>query len=279
MAKSAATKKSKFFRVAVEGATTDGREITREQIQQMAKNFDPETYGARIWLEHIRGTTGDSTFGAYGDVLAVKTDDVEINGKKKLALMAQISPTPELIELNKKRQKIYTSIELAPQFSDTKQAYLVGLGVTDSPASLGTEMLTFASQSKVNPFSTKKQNPDNLFTEAVEVVLEFDDDDDTSESTFSASIKKVLKKFSKKSAGDDERFEELLEAVESIADHSGELEEKHSASNKKVKKLEAELETFKTEFSAFKEQMDKTDHSASNRPTATGGNGNVLTNY
>ena len=42
--------KSKFFRVATEGATTDGRAITREQIEQMAKNFDPAKYGARVWV-------------------------------------------------------------------------------------------------------------------------------------------------------------------------------------------------------------------------------------
>ena len=52
--------KSKFFRVALEGATTDGRKIERSWIQQMAKNFDPQKYGARIWMEHIRGTLADS---------------------------------------------------------------------------------------------------------------------------------------------------------------------------------------------------------------------------
>ena len=33
---------SKFFRVATEGATTDGREIQRSWIEQMAKNFNRE---------------------------------------------------------------------------------------------------------------------------------------------------------------------------------------------------------------------------------------------
>ena len=49
------TTKSKFFRVAVEGATTDGRIIERAWLEQMAKNFDPAKYGARIWMEHMRG--------------------------------------------------------------------------------------------------------------------------------------------------------------------------------------------------------------------------------
>ena len=48
--------KSKFFRVATEGATTDGRKIERKWIEQMAKNFNRATYAARVWLEHYRGT-------------------------------------------------------------------------------------------------------------------------------------------------------------------------------------------------------------------------------
>ena len=45
--------KSKYFRVATEGATTDGRVISRDWITQMAKNYSPKTYGARINLEHF----------------------------------------------------------------------------------------------------------------------------------------------------------------------------------------------------------------------------------
>ena len=39
-------KKSKFYRVAVAGATTDGRIIEASWIQQMAKNYNPNTYTA-----------------------------------------------------------------------------------------------------------------------------------------------------------------------------------------------------------------------------------------
>lgn len=37
---------SKWFRVAVEGATTDGRSIERGWIQQMAAQYDPALYRA-----------------------------------------------------------------------------------------------------------------------------------------------------------------------------------------------------------------------------------------
>ena len=133
--------KSKFFRVAVEGATTDGREISRQDIEQIAKSYNPSTYGARVWIEHIRGIGPDSIFKAFGDVVAVKTEEVDINGEMKLALFAQLDPTQDLVALvNKARQKIYTSIEIHPNFAKTGEAYLVGLAVTDSPASLGTEI-------------------------------------------------------------------------------------------------------------------------------------------
>lgn len=45
---------SKWFVVATEGATTDGRTINRTWIEQMAKNYNPKTYGARINLEHYK---------------------------------------------------------------------------------------------------------------------------------------------------------------------------------------------------------------------------------
>ncbi|HWX02446.1 GPO family capsid scaffolding protein, partial [Collimonas sp.] len=158
MAKTTSTApKSKFFRVAVEGATTDGRVIDRAFIEQMAANFDPQVYGARIWVEHLRSTWADGAFKAYGDVTAVKAEEVELGGVKKLALYAQISPTPELVAMNKARQKIYTSIEINPKFSDTGEAYLVGLAVTDSPASLGTEVLSFATKNTGNLFSVAEE--------------------------------------------------------------------------------------------------------------------------
>lgn len=110
---------SKFFRVATEGATTDGREIQRNWIEQMAKNFNREKYGARVWLEHYRGVLPDSSFAALGDVIAVEARQVEGG---KLALFAQIEALPALVAMNKAKQKIYTSIEVDPNFAKTGEA-------------------------------------------------------------------------------------------------------------------------------------------------------------
>lgn len=103
-------------------------------------------------------------------MLAVKAEAVEDG---KLALFAQIKPLESLMAMNKAGQKLYTSIEVDPNFAATGEAYLVGLAVTDSPASLGTEMLAFASQ---NPgvMAGRKTNPNTLFTAGLEFQLELE---------------------------------------------------------------------------------------------------------
>ncbi|WP_109796833.1 MULTISPECIES: GPO family capsid scaffolding protein [Novosphingobium] len=165
--------KTRFYRVAVEGQTTDGRTIERQWLIDAAATYNRETYAARINMEHVRGITADKPFKAYGDVLSLKTEEVEIElagrKEKRLALFAELDVTDELLAINKDRQKLYTSIEINPNFAQTGKAYLVGLAVTDSPASLGTEMLQFAaSQGENNPLAARKQDKGNLFTAATE---------------------------------------------------------------------------------------------------------------
>lgn len=150
--------KSKFFRIAVEGATVDGRVIQREWLEQMAANYDRATYTARINCEHIPGFSPDKPFNAYGSVLSLKTQEVELTiaGEKKklLGLYAEIDANDQLVAINKADQKLFTSCEIHPDFAGAGEAYLIGLAVTDTPASLGTEALKFAVQSRSNVFST-----------------------------------------------------------------------------------------------------------------------------
>ncbi|WP_110709181.1 GPO family capsid scaffolding protein [Salinicola sp. CR57] len=166
-----------WHRIATEGATTDGRKISADWLNQMAANFDPDTYGCRVNLEHIKGVLPDSPFKAYGDVTALKT---EKNAKGKVQLLAEIDPTDELKALNEKRQKVYTSMEVDPEFADTGEAYLVGLAVTDTPASLGTSMLQFSAQQAKDggesPLASRKQRPENLFSAAMETEFDFSEE-------------------------------------------------------------------------------------------------------
>ncbi len=201
-------KQSKFFRVAVEGATADGRTIERQQLVEMAASYNPATYGARVNMEHIRGVTADKPFRALGDVTALKTEEVELDldGKKvkKLALFAQITPNEDLLAINAVDQKKYSSIEINPNFAGTGKAYLMGLAVTDSPASLGTEMLQFVAgcrEKGVDPFAARRLAPGNLFTAASETAFEFVDVGDappTEAQSFFAAALETLKSFTGK---------------------------------------------------------------------------------
>lgn len=177
MASKTDKKRSQFFRVAVEGATTDGRLIERQQILDIAETYSPDVYGARIWVEHLRSALPDSPFRAYGDVVAVKAEEVEIAGKKKMALFAQVEPTDDLVDMvNVRKQKLFTSIEIAPEFADSGKAYLYGLAVTDSPASIGTNMLAFSAKfPDESPLKDRKQAPGNVFSEAAETEITFTD--------------------------------------------------------------------------------------------------------
>lgn len=252
--------KSKFFRVAVEGATADGRDISRQDIEQMAKNYNPTTYGARIWIEHIRGIGPDSIFKAFGDVVAVKSEEVDIDGEMKLALFAQMDPTQDLVNLvNQNRQKVFTSIEIQPNFAKTGEAYLVGLAVTDSPASLGTEMLTFARQAAQNPLAGRKQDPDNLFTAASETEIEFEAD--AEESIGAKLFSKIMGILGKKSDNDAERFSGIEQSVTAIAESQRDQLDRFSTAEVQIAEATESISKLNADFeahvAAFKELTDK----------------------
>ncbi|TNH89141.1 capsid protein [Aeromonas hydrophila] len=205
--------KSKFFRVAVEGGTTDGRAITREWLEQMAQRYNQSTYGARVNMEHIRGIDPNGLFKMYGDITAAKTEEVTIEGEQRLALFVQIDPTPELVELNKKRQKVFTSVEIHPNLNE-KGAYLMGLAITDSPASLGTDMLQFcAGAGDKSPLASRKQHKECLFTEALETVIEFESEQEKGPS-LAERIAALFSSHKKQSTAD---FSDVHQAVETVA--------------------------------------------------------------
>ncbi|MDG9889735.1 GPO family capsid scaffolding protein [Pseudomonas juntendi] len=281
----AASKKfrSKFFRVAVEGATTDGRTIERQWLVDAAETYNPNTYGARVWLEHFRSVLPDGPFKAYGDVVALKTEEVEVAGKKKLALFAQIEPTADLIALNKARQKIFTSIEIRPKFADTGRAYLDGIAVTDTPASLGTEMLTFSAQHPdANPLKSRKNDPDNLFSEAIEIALEFEEvtDNESKVAGLFSRVMEALGKSKDKAVKDDAQFSELTDAIEALATHAKEQGEAFTEEVAARTDLVEKVTKLTTDFNDLVKRLGETeDQSQKNRPPATGGDGKVLTQF
>ncbi|WP_313314532.1 GPO family capsid scaffolding protein [Stutzerimonas nitrititolerans] len=268
--------RSKWTRIAVEGATTDGRTIERSWLEDIAAQYNPATYGARINCEHIKGIAPESPFGAYGDVLAVKAEEVEIDGKQKLALYAQLQPNEALLALNKKGQKVYTSIEVQPKFADTGKAYLIGLAITDSPASLGTEALEFSA--KHGTLANRKQHPDNLFTAAEEAELEFEEV--TEKPGAFGDLANRVKALFTKGKETDSQFAEIGEAVTALVEFAEKQQaglEKYSAELTALSDKATQLETTVTELTAKLGTTE--DHSQHKRPPVSGGDGIVLAEF
>lgn len=139
-------KKTDWRVIGVSGETADGRTISSKELQEMADQYDPEIYGARINLEHMNFLFPDFA-GGYGDVVELKAEPWA-KDETKTALLAKLNITESLQKLWDSGQKIYTSMEITPRFADTKKAYLTGLAITDTPASLGTTANYTAAKTK-----------------------------------------------------------------------------------------------------------------------------------
>jgi hypothetical protein len=272
--------RSKWTRIAVEGATTDGRQIERSWIADMAAQYSQNTYGARINCEHIKGYWPGGEFGAYGDVLALKAEEAEIGGVKKLALFAQLEPNAALLALNKAGQKVYTSIEVNPKFADTNKAYLMGLAITDTPASLGTEALSFSAQH--GTMASRKTQADNLFSAAEESQFEFDEVTDQP-SMFAAlklSITELLSKNTAKDSSDASNFTELGEALQGLLTFTTQQADAATNTAEQLASLQTQFSQLTADLKALQTKLGTTeDHRQQPRPPATGGDGTVLTAY
>lgn len=268
------SKTSKWFRVAVEGATTDGREIQRNWIEEMAEQYDPEGYGARVNCEHIKAASPDSSFGAYGDVVSLKAEESEIFGKKKLALFAKINPTAELVELNKKRQKIYTSIEVKPEFSDTGKAYLMGIAVTDNPASLGTTALSFSAEH--GTLNSRKVSEDTLFTAAEETIFEFEEEQVGAIAEVKAKVSAMFTRMQKiQKASHLAEFTEMTDQFVELFGQQLDSQEKY---REQAEQLGEQVTALKQQVDSLQEAFSATETDP-NRPSVDGGDGQILSQF
>ncbi|WP_256806008.1 GPO family capsid scaffolding protein [Pseudomonas kurunegalensis] len=137
-------------RVATSGPTADNREILPQELRDIAETYTASKYTAVIWCEHERW------YGSHGTVFAVRlveeADDLQPG---QVALEAQLKPNDRLLWLNDQGEKLFTSIEITPNFAGSGKAYLTGLAVTDSPASLGTQELYFSCRTSKAAYFTK----------------------------------------------------------------------------------------------------------------------------
>lgn len=283
--------KSKFFRVFVEGFTAgDGRKIEAQWIDDIVATFNAATYPVRINCEHIKGFSPEPPFNAYGDVTAVRaqTDEIEIDGEKRRcrALYAQIAPNDQLIAINRKGQKLYTSVEISPDFAGTGKTGLVGLAVTDNPASLGTEALSFSALKPM--FDARKQSPANLFSAAIEADIELEADASGVAEAIATGFARVAALFSRQGgegpggerptgAGAREAPTSTTAANDNgldLAAFSAALGQQVAAA---VKPVSDDLAALRGRFDSLKTTLEKTEQTGFSRGPATGASAEMLT--
>ncbi|HCM1923099.1 TPA: GPO family capsid scaffolding protein [Salmonella enterica subsp. salamae serovar 16:m,t:e,n,x] len=129
-----------WFCVATAGPTVDGREIKELWLTEAAETYSTATYTAMIWPSSV---DQHQKWYNLGTVHSVKCETVD--GKVKL--FARFLPNRWMMSMNREdQQKMFSSVEIVPNFAGTGKYYLFGIAVTDLPASTGTDRLEFSGQ-------------------------------------------------------------------------------------------------------------------------------------
>tara|TARA_R110002020_G_scaffold474773_2_gene707376 strand:- start:29023 stop:29910 length:888 start_codon:yes stop_codon:yes gene_type:complete len=283
----------KRFRVAREGQTVDGRSLSQQQIIDMSETYDPVEYTARINCEHMSGRwsglNSNYDVGALGDIIKVdhQMETFKQNGVdvQLMCLYATLSVLPDLVEANKQGKKIFTSIEFYPKFADTDRAYLVGLAVTDQPASRGIEPLKFnrnadalctdPNDQELILMTKDKSNPaaDNATTEDQPKQQPENTQDLNNQAEGDGFLQKLSTMFASKKSGMSTQEQDLV--LQSFKT----LNEKTDDVAKENEGLQTELSELKTEFEELKTQLSiQPATNLTNTPLTTGG-GAQLTEY
>ncbi|HDH0214671.1 TPA: GPO family capsid scaffolding protein [Klebsiella pneumoniae] len=272
-------KPRKKFRVAVSGNTVDGREIQPQHLRDAAANYSQEVYGARVNIEHYLSPYPGSDFGAMGDVAALSTEDItEGPLAGRTALYAEIEPSDRMVQMTNKGEKVYSSIELHPQFALNGKAYIVGLAMTDTPASLGTERLKFATQQRasVMAFNNQQAEPP-MFSEAIEAeVIELTAQRSDEGAKWYSRVMGIISKGQKT---DDQRFTQVHQAVEAVAQSQVDLGEQFSTAEQARQQDNAAIQKLTTDLAALRQQLEGTDGNFSQRQPANGGANAQLADY
>ncbi|EPY4335342.1 GPO family capsid scaffolding protein [Klebsiella variicola subsp. variicola] len=272
-------KPRKKFRVAVSGNTVDGREIQPQHLRDAAANYNLNVYAARVNIEHFLSPYPGSDFGAMGDVTALSTEDItEGPLAGRTALYAEIDPSDRMVQMTDKGQKVYSSIELAPQFALNGKAYVVGLAMTDTPASLGTDRLKFAAQQRASVMAfNNQQGEPPMITEAIEAeVIELTAQRSDEGKQWFNRVMGILGRGQKT---DDQRFGQVHQAVEAVAQSQVDLGEQFSTAEQERQQDKAAIQKLTTDLAALRQQLEGTDGNFSQRPAAGGGDSAQLADY
>ncbi|WP_440866207.1 GPO family capsid scaffolding protein [Symbiopectobacterium purcellii] len=277
---SATTKPArKKFRVAVSGSTVDGREISPEHLRDAAASYRTDVYGARVNVEHYLSMLPNSDFGAMGDVTALSTEDISEGPLAgRTALYAEIEPSARMKQLTDEGKKVYSSIELHPQFALNGKAYVVGLAMTDTPASLGTERLKFATQQRaqIQAFN-QQQGEAPLFSDALEadIVELASQHSDEGKQWFS----RMMQIIGKGRKSDSEHFTQVREVVENVAQSHADLLDKFNDLTTQRQQDGQTIQKLTSDLADLRKTLGNTDANFSQRQPASGGESAQLADY
>ncbi|ALF60339.1 GPO family capsid scaffolding protein [Psychrobacter urativorans] len=283
----------KRFRVAREGQTVDGRSLSQQQIIDMSETYDPVEYTARINCEHMSGRwsglNSNYDAGALGDIIKVdhQMETFRQNGVdvQLMCLYATLSVLPDLVEANQKGKKIFTSIEFYPKFADTDRAYLVGLAVTDQPASRGIEPLKFnrntdALRTDINDqelILMSKNVPapviDNTNTTEQPKTVPTDNQNMNTQPESDGFLQKLSTIFASKKSGMSTQEQELvLQSFKTLNDKTDGVVEENTT-------LKTQLSELKTDFEALKIQLSSEPATNLTNTPPNAGTGGQLTAF
>lgn len=211
----------------------------------------------------------------------------EKNNEDGVDLFAKLKPNDYYIQMNDAGQRLFTSMELFPNFRNTGEFYLRGLGATDNPASVATDEMVFSDSCVKEKETLVSQYTENT-------THDFDDDEQAprwfekyfnknSEADMSkADIQKLqsqlkeltdkVAKFTTVEKTEDEDndktevkdFSGLSESVTALAERFTELEnavkgkKEGSDSEEQYKELKNSLEELTKEFKAALEESGGT---------------------
>lgn len=239
---------TRWLCICQEGPTVDNRLIKREWLIDAAELYDPNVYTAMIWPEHERW------YGASGRVLELKAEE---DSEGLMCLYARLCPGENLIYAVKNGQLMFCSAEFTPDgdWRGTGKSYLEGLGVTNSPASVGTTRLQFSARigTRLSDFKAL------VFEELAELdeedkKLPADKNKPTWRSLFNLKERDTKRNFADDGSG-GEQTPSSDDKVNALAEVVDEIESTITSLNDAVDKLKTVMDT--KEFADLRDNLPK----------------------
>lgn len=263
--------KTPFKRIGRSGKTVDGRNIEAQALEQAAKNYNKELFTALIWPDHIRWFN-------MGTVEELRTAKNEEGG---VDLFAIIAPNDIYLSTNNAGQRLFTSMELMPNFRDSGEFYLTGLAATDSPASAATSEMRFTAGAdktallstftEHTPHAFEDDQPPSWFKKFAEKFTHSDQSEDTMDERIKQAFElrftaieqslAALKPAEKNEEKPTEDFVTLKADFEALAQQFTALKAEKTESNAtdQLKKLTEDFTALQAEFKAAVSETNGTD--------------------